>query len=76
MKVIIAAIQNWHPIKIIMIWVIDLAVLLSQWRFCPGAREFGCPSNERAIYLWIFLSIPVFVITWIWASGRENKTAN
>jgi hypothetical protein len=59
------AVRHWHPLKIILVWGIDLLVLLALW-------EAESPRHRaEAILIWLVLSIPVFVITWRWAGARE-----
>lgn len=64
------AARHWHPLKIILIWGIDLLVLLALW-------EAESPRHRaEAILIWLVLSIPVFVITWRWAGAREFNSKN
>ena len=59
------AVRHWHPLKIILVWGIDLLVLLALW-------EAESPRDRaEAILIWLVLSIPVFIITWRWAGARE-----
>lgn len=61
------AIRHWHPLKLVLIWVVALLVLVILW-------EAESPRHHaEAIFIWLILSIPVFIITWKWASARESK---
>jgi hypothetical protein len=62
------AIRNWHPGKIALIWVIDLAILLALWSLVAYGED-----KALMVFVWLILSIPVFVITWRWLSGREGQ---
>lgn len=62
------AIRHWHPIKLGIVWLIDLALFLSLSLFISPDRSEG---QALVIIIWLILSIPVFIVTWKWASGRE-----
>lgn len=62
------AIRHWHPAKLGIIWLIDLALLLILWLLASPNEE----DQALAILVWLILSIPVFIITWKWASVREQ----
>ena len=69
-------IRHWHPAKIAMLWVLDIALLGLLWEPCDtdyllGFRMTRC-FYTRNVLLWLVLSTPVFVITWKWASSREK----
>jgi hypothetical protein len=62
------AIRHWHPFKLVIIWLISLAILLILWLFASPSR-----ADEQAlvVVVWMVLSIPVFILTWRWGSGHE-----
>lgn len=63
------AIRHWHPLKLGIIWLINLALLVALWLQAHPARRH---DQASAIIVWLILSPPVFIVTWKWASGREN----
>lgn len=63
------AIRHWHPIKLGIVWLIDLALFLSL--SLEISNEGG--SQAMAIIIWLILSIPLLIVTWKWASGREQE---
>jgi len=63
------AIRHWHPLKLGIIWLIDLALFLVLWLL---ASPYSGGDQAFVIVVWLTLSIPMFVITWKWASGRET----
>jgi len=63
------AIRHWHPIKLGIIWFIDLALFLALWLLAsPYSRE----DKAFVIVIWLIFSIPVFVLTWKWATGLQQ----
>jgi len=70
------AIRHWHPAKIIILWILDFALLVALWTPCETNRLLGITMTTcfytRNIVLWLILSIPAFVITWKWASRRQE----
>jgi Na+/melibiose symporter-like transporter len=62
------AIRHWHPLKLGIIWLIDFALLLILWLLASPKKE----DQALAILVWLIVSIPVFIITWKWASVRER----
>ncbi|ALA57265.1 hypothetical protein [Nitrospira moscoviensis] len=70
-------IHHWHPVKIVLLWILDIALLVVLWKPCDTDYIFGFSMNEcfysHNILLWLALSFPVFVITWRWASSRERQ---
>lgn len=74
--------RHWHPAKIGIIWILDLALLLLLWKPCRsggggGLEPYGgwpC-SHTQEILLWLVFSIPAIVFTWIWASTRERPNS-
>jgi len=70
-------IRHWHPAKVAMLWVLDIALLIALWKPCDTDHLLGFSMTEcfytRNILLWLVLSSPVFFITWKWASGREAR---
>lgn len=62
------AIRHWHPIKLSIIWLIDLTLLFVFWLLASPHKS----DQALATATWLFLSIPAFVITWKWASGLEK----
>jgi len=63
------AIRHWHPIKLSIIWFIDLALFLALWLL---ASPYSGDEKALAIIIWLVLSIPLFILTWKWASARER----
>ncbi len=63
-------IRHWHPIKLGIIWLIDLALFRALWLLASPHRG---DDKALVIVVWLVLSIPVFVITWKWAGGREGR---
>lgn len=62
------AIRHWHPVKLGIVWLIDLALFRVLWLLTsPYSRE----QKAWIIIIWLISSIPVFVVTWKWATGRE-----
>lgn len=57
-------IRRWHPAKIAVLWSAALALLL------VFSAE-GLYADEAII--WFIFAIPIFIITWIWATGREKQ---
>ncbi len=58
------AIHHWHPLKIILLWASYFLVMLITW-----AASFRV-GLDQAIP-WFILFIPVFIVTWKWASAGE-----
>jgi hypothetical protein len=63
------AIRHWHPLKLGIIWFVDLILFLALWFL---AAPYRGDDKVLVILVWLILSLPVFVITWKWASGRET----
>jgi len=61
-------IHNWHPVKLAIAWVIDLAILLVLWL---SVSPSSGADQALVIFVCLILSVPLFVITWKWCSGRE-----
>lgn len=61
-------IRHWHPIKLGIVWFIDLAILLILWLLVSPYRR---DDQALVIFVWLVLSIPALVVTWKWASDRE-----
>ena len=66
-------IRQWHPGKIVLVWVAAVLLLLLAFRIA------GAYTNEKDITGWVIVILglagPVagFVISWIWFGGRERK---
>lgn len=65
-------IRHWHPHKIILLWVSYFLVVLITWaanvKIYDGTVHM---LSSGLAWFWFFLFIPIFVVTWKWASGRE-----
>lgn len=61
-------VQSWHPGKIALLWVIDLAVFFILWLLYQSYEK------AEAVIVWLILSIPVFALTWRWLSRREGRS--
>lgn len=61
------AIHHWHPLKIILLWASYFLVMLITW-----AASFRV-GLDQAIP-WFILFIPVFAITWRWATGLQKAS--
>jgi hypothetical protein len=76
----VKGIRYWHPAKVAMLWVLDIALLIALWKPCDTDHLLGFSMTEcfyaRNILLWLVLSSPVFVLTWKWASARENHQSS
>jgi hypothetical protein len=62
------AIRQWHPLKLGIIWLIDLAILLILWLLASPVEE----DQSLMVVVWLIISIPTFIITWKWAGSREG----
>lgn len=69
------AIRHWHPAKIAMFWVLDIALLVAIWEPCHTYFEMSFTQcfYRRNILIWLVLSLPLFILTWKWASSRESR---
>lgn len=69
------SIPNWHFGKLILIWVVDIFVLiLMLLEERKSSIIIGEPGNySESIGGWLFLSIPVILITWKWIGSKEKK---
>jgi len=65
-----AMIQQWHPSKLGVIWLVDLALFRVLWLMASPHRG---DDKALVIVVWLVLSIPAFIVTWKWASGRERR---
>lgn len=61
------AIRHWHPLKIILLWVSYFLVVLITW-----AASFRL--REELVLFWFLLFIPVFAVTWKWATGLQKAS--
>jgi len=73
------AIRHWHPAKLFILWVLDLALLLLLVLRKPcettnvGRFVFtDCSGTIEWVILWLILSLPVFIITWRWGTWRQQ----
>ena len=68
------AIRHWHPAKIAMLWVLDIALLIAIWKPCNTDYEDSITQcfYRRNISIWLMLSL-LFILTWRWASARETR---
>ena len=70
------AFRRWDRAKIAMLWVLDVATLVVIWQPCDIDRFFGISITkclyQRDILIWLLLSLPLFILTWKWASARET----
>lgn len=66
------AIRHWHRPKIVLLWVSYFLMVIITWAANVRINEFRVDllSAELA-WLWFFLFIPVFAVTWRWATGLE-----
>jgi hypothetical protein len=62
------AICHWHPLKLGILWLVDIAVFVALWLEAPRRHD-----RTLAIIVWLILSLPVFSITWRWATGRKRR---
>lgn len=60
------AIHHWHPLKLGIIWLIDLAIFPALWLLASSKEE----DQALVIIIWLIFSIPAFVLTWKWADGE------
>jgi hypothetical protein len=68
------AIRHWHRPKIVLLWVSYFIVVLISWAVTVRINQFRVDllSTELAL-IWLLLFIPLFIVTWKWASGREQE---
>lgn len=63
------AIRHWHPLKLGIIWFIDLAIFLALWLLIAPR---GGENQAMVIVVWLVVSLPIFIITWRWATGLQK----
>ena len=54
------AIRHWHPAKIAMLWVLDIALLIAIWKPCNTDYEDSitqCFYRRGNISIWLMLSL-------------------
>src|SRR2546425_9565544 len=63
------SLRNWHPGKIGMLWGLSAAVLITL------LFAFESLGKLVALTLWLLLTAPVLIVTWLWLSAREQSSA-
>jgi len=68
-------VPNWHVGKLIILWVVDIFVLVSMLLEERKTSIIGFQPGDYSgcIARWLFISIPVIIITWKWMGSKERK---
>ena len=68
------AIRHWHRPKIVLLWVSYFMVVFITWASTVKINQYRVDLlSPQLALLWFFIFIPVFIVTWKWASGREQE---
>jgi hypothetical protein len=69
--------RTWHPSKIAVLWLIDFSLLPMLWEPCRSYSLFGATYSRcfhtEEVLLWLALSVPLIIVTWMWAGYRERS---
>lgn len=65
------AIRHWHPLKLVIVWAIGVALACLLWTIIVNLRASSFVLGVLLIGIFLVAIATPIAITWKWVSGRE-----